>query len=171
MVSKKLTTGLVVAAVSAAFMVPMAVVANGKAPGGAPGAKLQRDVPAFSELDADGDGKLSVAEVLDFGAAKFAKTDSNGDGVISADEFTAAAAARAAQRAGAVFSRMLEWRDLDGDGALAPAEMSDRRGEKMFLRLDRNRDGVVSADEYDKALERRSGGRGPGRGDHPRGGN
>jgi Ca2+-binding EF-hand superfamily protein len=179
MVQKTLIAGLALGATTAMLLLPMAAVANGKAPGGAGGRATERDRPGFEALDADGDGTLTVAEMLAFGASKFAQSDSNGDGVISADEYGAAAVARAAARAAERYARMLEWRDLDGDGALSPAEMTDNRGEKLFMRLDGNRDGVVTAEEFAKALERgqrgQRGQRGrPGagpKGDHPRGGN
>lgn len=112
--------------------------------------------PSFTELDADGDGSITIAEVKARSAAHFAESDTNGDGKLSADELTAAVAARAAERAAAGMARMIEWRDTDGDGMLSEAEMSDTAGSRMFARLDANDDGVISAEEF-AAMEGRGG--------------
>jgi len=121
--------------------------------------------PSFAELDSDGDGSLSTAEIQARADARFAAMDSNGDGVISADENAAAMAQKAAERAEMRFARLLEWRDADGDGALSQLEMGDNRAERVFSRADANSDGMISAEEYEQALERGPRGgqkRGPG---------
>ncbi len=112
------------------------------------------DRPSFAELDADGDGNLTVAEFKAQAAARFAEADTNGDGVLSVEELTAAATARAAERAAIMIARMIEFRDADGDGALSQAEMGGDSGERMFARLDADGDGVISAEEYEQAQER-----------------
>jgi len=126
---------------------------------------MGQERPSFTELDSDGDGSLSIAEIQARANARFAAMDSNGDGVISADENAAAMAEKAGERAEMMFTRLLEWRDSDGDGALSQQEMGNNRAERMFSRADANSDGVISAEEYEQAQERGPRGankRGPG---------
>ncbi|MGB5560321.1 MAG: calcium-binding protein [Paracoccaceae bacterium] len=123
--------------------------------------------PTFQELDSDGDGGITIAEVKARSSARFVETDTNADGKLSADELTAAVAARAAERAGAGMARMIEWRDSDGDGMLSEAEMADNAGSRMFMRLDADDDGTISAEEFAAMQERGRMGRSDG--DHERG--
>ena len=128
-------------------------VANADSRGAGPmGAMGER--PTFQELDSDGDGGITIAEVKARSAARFAENDTNGDGKLSAEELTAAVAARAAERAAAGMARMIEWRDSDGDGMLSQAEMADDAGSRMFMRLDANDDGTISAEEFAAMQER-----------------
>jgi len=121
--------------------------------------------PDFAELDADGNGQLTPAEMRAHAAARFAVADSDANGTLSAEELTAAAAARQAERAGRRTDRMIEWMDADGDGALSPAEMPRRGSARMFARADANDDGALSAEEFAEArMHRRGNGQGHGEG-------
>ncbi len=124
---------------------------------------------SFAELDSDGDGSITIAEVKARASARFAETDSNGDGKLSAEELTAAVAARAAERAAAGMARMIEWRDTDGDGLLSEAEIGDNAGPRMFNRLDADEDGTISAEEYSAMEERMRKGQFGGDREHRRG--
>jgi Ca2+-binding EF-hand superfamily protein len=73
----------------------------------------------LSQADADGDGKLTVAEV--------------------ADHIQHIRAERMAER-------LIQRLDADGDGTLSLAEIESRQ-QKRFALMDRNDDGVLSADE------------------------
>ncbi|MEE9426776.1 MAG: calcium-binding protein [Paracoccaceae bacterium] len=143
---KNLKITIVLGITASAMLV--GAVAYAKGPGFGP---MHMERPSFTELDADGDGNLSIAEMQAQATARFNGIDTNGDGVISAQESATAAEQHAGQRAEMMFARMLEWRDSDGDGSLSQAEMADTRAEMMFTRLDGDNDGVISAQEYEQA--------------------
>ena len=102
---------------------------------------------AFEEVDADGDGAVTRAELEAHRAARaaerFARFDADGDGLVTEAELTARGRARAAERAGRLIDRL----DADGDGALSAAEMSTSRGDR-FARADRDGDGSLSEAEW-----------------------
>ena len=111
--------------------------------------------PSFEALDADGDGKVTQAELEAFRASRFAEIDTNGDGSVSREEFLAQAAARSEARAGRMFERL----DADGDGALSRDAIEAGRGRgpdpaRMISRLDTDGDGALSEDEFEAARER-----------------
>ena len=125
------------------------------------------EMPAFEDIDANGDGGVSLAEVETFmdaqRAARFAAADTNGDGGLSIDEMTAAVSAERAERMAERLTERLEKVDANGDGLLQADEIAaarddrGRRGpspERMFERADADADGVLSAAEYSDALER-----------------
>ncbi|QYX57919.1 calcium-binding protein [Roseovarius sp. SCSIO 43702] len=101
--------------------------------------------PTFEALDADGDGKITRAEMQAHRDARFAEVDSDGDGKLSAAELEARMKARAERRA----ARMLERLDTDGDGAVSKAEMEARRGGDHMMRADGDGDGAISKAEFD----------------------
>ncbi|MGR3290048.1 MAG: EF-hand domain-containing protein [Paracoccaceae bacterium] len=145
---------ITLSAAASAMLITTAANALGQGRNG-PG----QDRPSFAELDTNGDGSISVAEMQAQANERFNAMDSNGDGVISAEESAAAAATKAGERAEMMFARMLEWRDSDGDGALSQSEIGGNRAEQMFSRLDTDNDGTISAEEYELAMQR-----GPGKG-------
>ncbi|MBE1296505.1 MAG: calcium-binding protein [Rhodobacteraceae bacterium] len=103
---------------------------------------------SFEELDADGNGQVTKAEIEAHRAARFAATDTDGDGKLSAAEIEAEGVKRAAERA----VRMIERHDSDGDGALGPDELpkSRQRGD-MFARMDSDGNGAISKEEFQEA--------------------
>ncbi len=143
-----------IAAGGFAIAVLLPAVAMAQGPGGPGKRGAFGDRPSFETLDADGDGQITVAEFKALAQARFDAMDTDGNGVISEEEMTARAAEKAAEKAARRFARLLEWRDADGDGALSAVELADGRGEKLFARADRNRDGVISAEEYAAAMEK-----------------
>ncbi|PSL19659.1 EF-hand domain-containing protein [Shimia abyssi] len=140
-------TGIVVAALSVT-----AVAASAKGQGG----KHRGMQINFEELDTNGDGFVTQAEMDAHAAARFAKMDTNGDGALSADELEAAVAERAQERAKKGAARMIEHRDANGDGVLSQDEMKPKaeRSAKMFDRLDSDGDGQISKEEFEAAREK-----------------
>ncbi|MDC0657979.1 calcium-binding protein [Leisingera sp. SS27] len=113
---------------------------------------------SFEEIDADGNGEVTKAEIQAMKDAHFAKADSNGDGKLSLEEMQARANDRAAH--------MLERFDKDGDGALSMDEMPQpRRAGRMFDRMDADGSGGISKEEFEEARARHSGKRWHGHGD------
>ena len=134
-----------------------------------------RGAGMFEQLDANGDGALSLEE-LQSRPDRFASADADGDGTITRDEMLA----RATERAEARIDQFFETFDSDGDGAVTEAEIAevrdarqaDRReemAERIFDRMDADGDGQISAEEFAEARER-MGERMMGRGGEGRGG-
>lgn len=123
---------------------------------------------SFEDLDVDGDGLITTADVEARKAARFAEIDANGDGQLTAEEIAAHAEARMAERA-AKFAdkaakrteRMIERNDENGDGTISLAELGGDRADRMFDRLDEDGDGAISAEEFDAMKKRFKGHRGP----------
>ncbi len=122
----------------------------------------------FAEIDADGDGLVTAAELEALAAARFAAADADGDGGLSAEELLGAGGDRRAERV----ARMLDRLDSDGDGLLQRSELEAGRGgprgggglERFIARADTDGDGALSEAEFDAARERmadRRGGPGP----------
>lgn len=145
MTAKWTTTGILGAALIAGTMAATAVDAREGDRGMWPG---------FGQIDADGDGRITAAEIEDLRAARFAELDADGDGAVSRDEFLAHAAVQASERAGRMFDRL----DADGDGMLGPDALQARFGrgpdaERMIGRLDTDGDGAISAEEFAQARD------------------
>ncbi len=156
------------------FLTAAAVPLAAQGMGGPGGPEGEGRRPTFEMLDADGDGKVTQAEIEAFRANRFAEVDADGDGVVTLEEFTAQAVARATERAAEMFGRL----DADGDGTLS-RDVLEARGPRgpmdegrMFARLDADGDGAISLEEFEAMKERRAEMRGHreegGRGDHGR---
>ncbi|WP_291729537.1 EF-hand domain-containing protein [Leisingera sp. F5] len=117
---------------------------------------------SFEEIDADGNGEVTKAEIQALKEARFSKADADGDGKLTLEEMQAHAQARANERA----ARMLERFDKDGDGALSKDEMPQpRRAGRMFDRMDADGSGGISKEEFEEARSRHGGKRWHGQGD------
>lgn len=102
----------------------------------------------FEQLDANGDGELTKAELESQKADRFAKIDTNGDGALSAEELQAKAQKKSSERV----TKMMQRYDANGDGVLSPDEMpKPRHAGKMFDRIDADGSGTISQDEFDTA--------------------
>ncbi|SFC70237.1 EF-hand domain-containing protein [Tropicimonas isoalkanivorans] len=122
--------------------------------------------PSFSELDADGDGKLTRAEMqampAAMAAARFRAADRNGDGKIDAAELAASLGQARSTRNPARADVMLSRFDSNGDGAIGRSEMtaaigrnrSGAPGDRFMAWADTDRDGAISAAEYAAAADR-----------------
>jgi len=142
-----------------ALMIPAALAAPAFAQG-----EGRQNAPhlIFEELDADGNGAVTLEEVQAAGSARFAGTDADGNGALSRGEMLAHALGRVEARV----DRMLEHGDADGDGQLTMAEMEMAREggghgrfggrgpnpERMFERLDADGDGSVTEAEFDQGV-------------------
>jgi len=113
-----------------------------------PGFGPARERPTFEQLDADGDGALSQAELAAQGQKRFAAADADGDGLLSAEELATRAQERIAKRTDAMIERF----DKNGDGALSAEEMPQHRGPQRILeRADTDGNGTISKAEFDTA--------------------
>ena len=114
----------------------------------------------FERMDADQNGKISSDEMRTYMIErrearmeeKFKRIDADGDGSVNRDEYLGYQRARAEKH----FLRM----DADGDGQLSSAEFMAHQAKrprrrsgagKMFEYLDKDRDGIVSAEESNAA--------------------
>ncbi|MCE8526142.1 EF-hand domain-containing protein [Ruegeria pomeroyi] len=108
----------------------------------------------FSEIDADGDGKITPEEMQGHRAAMFTGADSDGDGKLSQAELEAQAMAHAKARV----AWMLERHDANKDGALSQDEMPKHQKEgksmRMFEHMDADGDGAISEQEFSEMQAR-----------------
>lgn len=93
----------------------------------------------FAQVDADGDGSVTQAEVDAFRAAKVAGADASGDGGLSIEEFDTLYREFTRSRMVDAFQDL----DGDGDGVISVAEMDLRYGN-VVERMDRNDDGALT---------------------------
>lgn len=122
-------------------------------PGGGPFAGLD-----FAEVDTDGDGKISRAELAAWRQAGMAGADADGDHLISAEELAAKMMAQAQARIEARAKARVEAQDADGDGRLSVEELlTPRMPARMFDRADADGDGAVSEAELKAMHERMAG--------------
>jgi Ca2+-binding EF-hand superfamily protein len=101
-----------------------------------------------STRDVEGDGHLTSSAHQAAAAKRFEIIDTNKDGKVTADEIGASRGAESIAWAGKMTSAEEKIADLDTnkDGALTPKEYADS-SQKVFIRLDVDRDGVLSDSE------------------------
>ncbi len=134
----------------------MSLAAFGASLANAQGGQRGDPRPSFEQIDANGDGALTMEEFLTRGQVKFDETDTNGDGQLDAAELTAAAARERAQ----MIARLMERKDTNGDGMLSFDEMQPRDPGRVFERADTDENGEISEEEWNAAKEKMRG-RGP----------
>ena len=93
----------------------------------------------FARVDADGDGEVTRAEIDAFRTAQVSGADTGGDGALSIEEFDTLYRQFTRTRMVRVFQRL----DRDGDGVVSAAEMG-RPIDRMIERMDRDGDGVLT---------------------------
>ena len=107
------------------------------------GWKRGQNWTAFAtKFDADKDGKVSKAEFL-AQRPGFDKVDANKDGAVTAEEVKAMPAAKKRGASGAGF---VDRFDTDKDGKVSAAEYDEKRG-KAFEAMDKNKDSFVDEGE------------------------
>ncbi|WP_159075163.1 EF-hand domain-containing protein [Celeribacter baekdonensis] len=111
----------------------------------------------FATVDTDGDGKLSMAEMDAFKAARFAEVDADGNGTVDAAELMAHHEAQRMARMQARVETMIKNRDTNGDGVLSAEEMSNAPRVSLFDRLDQDDDGMISQEELALMQQRMQG--------------
>lgn len=114
------TMTLTVVSALALALAAGAVQAHGKADGRMGG--WAAAIPDFAALDTDKDGKVTRAELDARRAERQKAMDPDGDGFITLDEMKAHAAAQARVRAESMVDRMFARLDTDKDGRLSAAE-------------------------------------------------
>ena len=128
--------------------------------------------PGFSQLDTDGDGKVTAAEMQAFPAVmapeRFKAADADGDGKLGKDEIAASIGQMRQDRDAVQAERMIARFDADKDGTVSEQEMLDGMGqgrmaapgERFIAWADTDKDGAVSEEEYaaiEDRMEQRQG--------------
>ncbi len=93
-------------------------------------------------MDANGDGKVTKAEIMPHLTKKFDRVDVNKDGKVTKAEVGEHVSKRIERRVGHVFSQF----DANDDGIMTKPELQSQV-DKQFARLDTDKDGEVSRQE------------------------
>lgn len=111
----------------------------------------------ITNWDGDGNGAVSLAEVIERRENVFVTFDEDADGILTAGEYVAFDEARAADQANegnrngghgkASVGMTLDFNDSDGNGAVSQAEFTGN-SEAWFAILDRNGDGEVTSADF-----------------------
>ena len=104
---------------------------------GGPGGGMMLQL--FEEVDADGDGAVTQAEIDAYRTAQVGGADADGDGSLALEEFQTLWLERMRPRMVDAFQNL----DEDGDGQITEAEL-DSRVDRMVARLDRDGDGALT---------------------------
>lgn len=94
------------------------------------------------QLDQNGDGQITTAEIEAGTANEALAIDTNGDGLITAEELFAMHQRKRMER----ITARLNAADADGNGDISLAEFANQHTART-LRLDRDGDGIISEDE------------------------
>lgn len=112
----------------------------------------------FNRFDKDKSGSISLAEAPDRMKQRFEKLDTNGDKSVSKEELQAALANRGEGRqgrGGKDGAGKGKGKDGAGKGSKGGRGQSMMDPSKMIERVDKNNDGVISADEAPEKMKQR----------------
>ncbi|UUX50019.1 hypothetical protein NUH88_21845 [Nisaea acidiphila] len=133
---------IVAALLGTAILLPTVAESHGMRGGQGAAEHKAEMLERFKEADANGDQKLTKAEMYQARGARAAAIDTDNDGTISAEEMDAARKEVRMKR----MARMLDRLDSDGDGVVTTEEYA-RADSFMMRRMDSDRDGVVTLEE------------------------
>ncbi|MCV6584347.1 MAG: EF-hand domain-containing protein [Marinibacterium sp.] len=108
---------------------------------------------SFAELDANNDGALTPDEMKAHHAGRFEATDTDGDGLLSVEELMIRTSKDAEARVQAMIARF----DANKDGMLsrdelpAPGAKHEKRANRFFEKADADGNGALSQEEFDTA--------------------
>lgn len=108
-----------------------------QASGGRGGSEMFQTL--FTEVDADGDGSVTQAEIDSYRSTKVGEADTSGDGALSIDEFDTLYREFTRSRMVDTFQDF----DADGDGVVSAEELDARFGD-VVERMDRDGDGALT---------------------------
>ena len=147
--------GLAVGAVALIGIGALVVVAGSVADehGGRHGMQGMPMYHMMESYDADGDGKLTQAEIDGVREARLKQFDKDGDGTLTLGEYEALWLDAMREE---MVDRFQE-HDNDGDGKVTAAEFG-RAHAKMVRHMDRNDDGVVDETDMMQMMMRHHGG-------------
>ncbi len=144
-----MTTALIRPVFAAILMTALPFAAQAEETGAAPAEPAPAEgAPGFSQLDADGDGRLDRAEFERASSWRFGILDKDADGIVSQAEFQAAATEGRERWAPIMFRRL----DADSSGGLDTKEFA-KRGENLFERADSDGDGALTLAELQEVQE------------------
>ena len=103
---------------------------------------LPRNQKVFAKLDANSDGKVTLAEIQPKAENRFLKLDSNNNGEVTTAEIDASLQKALEYRRKHILKRM----DADGNGGVSKAEL-DRYIATLMQSADIDGDGGVTLDE------------------------
>ena len=96
----------------------------------------------FAEIDRDGDGSITQADVDAYLDARHAGADADGNGAVSLEEFQAFWVVQTRQPMTRAFQRL----DADASGGITAEEIDARFGG-VVARMDRDGDGALSRED------------------------
>lgn len=102
----------------------------------------ERGARMFQRMDADSDGRVSVAESEAFRAKRFERLDANADGSVTMQEIRDGRERKRTERMEKRFGNL----DANGNGTVEKSEF-DAMAHRRFERMDSNSDGVLTLDE------------------------
>lgn len=130
-----------------AFVAAVAIIALAQPAWSQPGGRSGGNLDAMiAQMDGDGDGAISRAEMDAAQSQRFASLDADGDGLVSEAEFVDATKARGGGRMADRMAQRFARTDADGNGFATQNEFKDAGGAR-FDRMDADGDGLVTADE------------------------